>query len=557
MRVLFLFFTNPPRPFSSSVAALAPVVRAAGHEALALEVLLTREIRDVVAEIRALQPDVLAISAMSRDWPGSHRLLLELDGPDRPYVVVGGYHASLAPLDVAACPVVDAIGIGEGERALTRLLRELESGRPQTSFGGMWIRGADGFVGPAPAPDPEPDIAELPPWDYDIFGQIGDHLDKGINTFGPRIDRFLPVRAGRGCPFTCAYCSAPQWGRMHAFSDRSRRNTLPVEQLCAELARLRDRYQPAGFEFWDEHFPLQIAWLEEFAEHYPRTVGLPFKVEMHPNAASRKRLELLKKAGCVLFHCGVEAGDETLRRKTLDRRTKDSELQRVFDDCRAIGLETSASLMSMLPGETRMQAHATVELLERLRPDSFMWSNYHALPGTVLGEAAATAWPGPSRERFNDFDNIPHAIPTLQDARERDETFRELLDLQRSLVRASGATDDARPIDVPNPTRPGTPELAAFLGIDPGGRVPQRGPRLLGVVVESAVVKLEIDAPAMDPQLIVIAPRTGANCFLATDSLEFSYKGREAPGPLLDAIRAIARQLEQTEFSALVAVAEG
>ncbi|MEY3013049.1 MAG: hypothetical protein RIT45_1784 [Pseudomonadota bacterium] len=556
MKVLFLFFTDPPRPFSSSVAALAAVVRAAGHEPLALEVLLSRPIAEIAAQIAALAPDVLAVSAMSRDWPGAHRLLLDLDAPGRPFVVVGGYHASMAPADVAACATVDAIGIGEGERPLTALLSALETGRPTRSLPGMWVRGPEGFVGPPPGPDPEPDIASLPAWDYEVFGAMGAHLDAGINTFGPRIDRYLPVRASRGCPFTCAYCSAPKWGRMHAFSDVSRRNTLPVDQLCAELARLRDRYAPEGFEFWDEHFPVQLSWLEAFAEVYPRVVGLPFKVEMHPNAATRKRLTLLKRAGCVLFHCGVEAGDETLRRQTLDRRTKDSELQRVFDDCRELGLETSASLMTTLPGETRAQAHATVELLERLRPGSFMWSNYHALPGTVLGEAAVPAWPGPARARFNDFDVVEPTLPALQNAQERDQTFRELTDLQRALVRASGAEDIARPVEIPNPPRPGSPAFAAFLGIDPGGRVPQRGPRLIGVVVDPRVVTLELDAPGMEPRQVVIKPRSGGGCFVATDGLEFSYKGKDAPEPLLDAIRIIARRLARSDFEALQTAAE-
>ena len=51
MRVLLLFFTDPPRPFSSSVAALAPIVRAAGHEPVAFEVFRRRSIDAVVDQI--------------------------------------------------------------------------------------------------------------------------------------------------------------------------------------------------------------------------------------------------------------------------------------------------------------------------------------------------------------------------------------------------------------------------------------------------------------------------------------------------------------------------
>ncbi len=388
LRVLFVFFTDPPRAFSSSVAALSPVVRAEGHESEALEVFRGYTIDDVAAHIDGLAPDVLALSCMTRDWPGAHALI-DRQTTDAT-VVVGGYHASLAPREVAECAGVHAICLGEGERPMARLLDRLSRGEAPESSPGLWVRDAKsdrGWAGDAPPADSEPDIAALPWWDYEVFGSVPEAIEAGINTFGPLIDGYLPTRAGRGCPFSCAYCSAPSWGKLGRFSEKSRRNTRPVADLCDELVSLRDRYRPEGFEFWDEHFPVDLAWLEAFAEVYPERVGLPFKVEMHPNAATRPRLTLLKKAGCSLFHCGIEAGDEAFRRDVLNRRTSDARLQAVFDDCRDLGLETSASLMTMLPGETREQMKATTALLHRLKPGSFMWSNFHPLPSTVLGEA--------------------------------------------------------------------------------------------------------------------------------------------------------------------------
>ena len=111
-------------------------------------------------------------------------------------------------------------------------------------------------------------------------------------------------------------------------------------------------------------------------------------------------------AGAVRRH-----GDEELRRKTLNRRTRDIELQRVFDDCRRLGLATSASLMTTLPGETRQQTRSTTELLRRLQPGSFMWSTYQPLPGTPLGDAAVDQWPGPSRETFDDYASTAGRTP--------------------------------------------------------------------------------------------------------------------------------------------------
>lgn len=549
-RVLFIFFTDPRRAFSSSVAALSSVVRAAGHEPEALEVFREYDIDDVAAHIDALNPDVLALSCMTRDWPGAHALVDRLKSDA--LVLIGGYHASLAPKEVAECKGVDAICIGEGERPMTQLLDLLSRGeRPKHSFEGLWVRSAEGFEGDPPGADPEPDIAALPPWDYEVFGSVPDAIEAGINTFGPLIDEYLPTRAGRGCPFTCAYCSAPRWGKLGGYSNKSRRNTRPVTHLCEELASLRDRYNPEGFEFWDEHFPIDLKWLEEFAEVYPAKVGLPFKVEMHPNAATRPRLALLKKAGCSLFHCGIEAGDETFRRDVLNRRTTDARLQAVFDDCRDLGLETSASLMTMLPGETREQTKATTELLHRLKPGSFMWSNFHPLPGTVLGEAGVEHWPLPARKTFADYDQVNTSMPPAVSAQERAETFAELGALQHQLVQLAakragkdGGRPRARPIEVPVPMSPPSNALTSLLALPSPACV-------LAAAFDKGMLRVQLQHPSFDEREIRFAPLEGHSHFLRTDQFGLSYGGKEAPDALLTLLRELAGHLEGTSLEAL------
>ncbi|MFT5354478.1 MAG: anaerobic magnesium-protoporphyrin IX monomethyl ester cyclase [Polyangiales bacterium] len=549
-RVLFVFFTDPRRAFSSSVAALSAVVSAAGHEPEALEVFREYSIEDVAAHIDALNPDVLAMSCMTRDWPGAHALVDRLKTDT--LVLVGGYHASLAPLEVAECEGVDAICIGEGERPVTRLLDLLSRGEPLQTFEGLWVRSSNtGWEGDPPQADPEPDIAALPPWDYEVFGSVPDAIEAGINTFGPLIDEYLPTRAGRGCPFTCAYCSAPRWGKLGRYSESSRRNTRPVTHLCAELASLRDRYQPEGFEFWDEHFPIDLKWLEEFAEVYPKMVGLPFKVEMHPNAATRPRLALLKKAGCSLFHCGIEAGDEAFRRGVLNRRTTDARLAAVFDDCRELDLETSASLMTMLPGETREQMKATTDLLHRLKPGSFMWSNFHPLPGTVLGEAGVEHWPMPARATFSDYDQVKTSMPPAVNAQERAETFAELGALQHQLVQIAakragkeGGRPRARPIEVPVPMSPPSEALIRTLALPSPARP-------LAAAFDKGVLSVQVEHPAMGEKVIRFAPLEGHSHFVRARGFGLSYGGKEAPDTLLAMLRELAERLGGTSLEAL------
>ncbi len=558
MKVCFLFFTDPPKAFSSSVAALSAAAKAAGHETSSIEIHRKSRIEDAANQVAEIDVDVLAVSTMTRDWPGAAALLTMVGERNRAYVVAGGYHASLAPQDVAACERVDAICIGEGERPLVALLERLQRGRPSESLPGLWVRGRSGFSAPVPEADSEPDITNLPLWDYDVFGDMRAILDSGVNTFGGLVDRYLPVRASRGCPFTCTYCSAPKWGKIGKFNEEGRRNTRPVAHLCDELAVLRDRFDPEGFEFWDEHFPLALEWLEELADVYPKRVGRPFKVEMHPNAANRERLELLAKAGLSMFHCGVEAADENMRRNLLNRRTRDSVLQRVFDDCRDLGIRTSASVMTMLPGETRDQMMSTVSLLRRLEPGWFVWSSYQALPGTALGEKAVLEWPEPATERFDDYRRIDSATPAKATLDDKDDVYRAFGEYQADRVHASSQGSTAtrtrhRPDHVAGTRKVPSLEFVTLLGLSPpDATLDSRTLRVNAVVAEHGSLVIEVEGAAVPPQeLVISAIEANVRYFTSTKRLGFGYRGQSAPPILIQTLTAMARRLAPYGFDEL------
>ncbi len=549
MRVLFVFFNRPPTPFNTSVAALCAVVRDAGHERVALSVSLDDPVERSAERVAAIGGDVVAVSAMSRDWPIARALLRAL--PRGAFRVVGGYHASLAPREVAACEAVDAVCVGDGERPLRAIL----DGVPRASIPGLWVRGERGWSADPPPADPVLDIAALPRWDYDVFGGLDAIVDRGVNTFGPLVDRFLPTRASRGCPYRCAYCSAPTWGQVAGFAAGSARNVRPVEHLCDELAGLRERGALDGFEFWDEHFPVDLAWLESFAEVYPRRVGLPFKVEMHPSAANRRRLALLAEAGCALFHCGVESGDPALRRETLNRRTSDDVLAQVFADARDLGIETSASVMTGLPGETYAQALATVELLRRLAPDSFMWSSFMTLPRTVLGE------------RLRDQAG---SISSMSDA-ERDAVHAELEALRGGMVERAGV-GRARPVAVPRPmvatvAMPSEPsgeeppeelEFAAAVATSLGLRGPSSALvpafRVVSARWSGRELLIEIESSEVAARTITIAPVDGTPGYLISGGFRFAHRGAAAPAQVLSELRRLGAELDAAKWSALIAL---
>jgi hypothetical protein len=157
---------------------------------------------------------------------------------------------------------------------------------------------------------------------------------------------------------------------------------------------------------------------------------------------------------------------------------------------------------------------------------------------------------------MNDYDIVAPIRPALMTAKERDETFLELSDLQAELVRAAGDPDRARPVEIPVPPRPASGALAALLGMEPPGSALSARIRLNRAAREGSDVVIEVESTSLPPQQVVIAPRSAAGHFVATQSLQLSYRGRDAQPALLDAIKALAKRLGPAGMDSLLRAME-
>ena len=103
--------SEPYSPYSPPIAALSAAVRAGGHESVFLGFPLASAVSDAADAVARAKGDVVAVTMMSRDWPGVRSLLRIVKARTGTFTVVGGYHATLAAREVAECSSIDAICI--------------------------------------------------------------------------------------------------------------------------------------------------------------------------------------------------------------------------------------------------------------------------------------------------------------------------------------------------------------------------------------------------------------------------------------------------------------
>ncbi len=276
-----------------------------------------------------------------------------------PRVIIGGPHATYFTDECGKH--ADFVARGEAFRTLRRILEgELE---PGIHFDGEQL--AEGF----PMPNREIVYRKYP------------------------VLRESPIRSiitSLGCPYACSYCYAPEWNKMYSGFDHHQRS---VDELVAEGREIRDRWGARMIYFQDDIFGYNMAWLPEFAERWPREVGIPWhcqiRLELTRHATGDRRLDLLKRGGCTGITLAIEAGDAFMREHVLNRPMPEG---LILEGCAKIknrGMTLRLEQILAIPFSTLETDLATLRLNNIINPEMAWTSILAPYGGTLMGDISS------------------------------------------------------------------------------------------------------------------------------------------------------------------------
>ena len=382
MKVLFVEYSFD-KMFNSGPAALSAVLKRAGHDVQLLPVNPKLEKEEFFRQFREHSPDLVACSSMTFQWEGVKRFTGHLREISSVPVVVGGYHPTFWPEEVIATDSVDFLCRGEGEGAIVELADALEKGEDPSGIANLWVKKKDGAIVKNAIRPTVGNLDDLPYWDRDIF-RFEEFMESVASMTMFHEKYIIPVAAGRGCPYTCTYCSNTALLKMYKGNGRFIRHRS-VPHLMGELEYLVERYPKVRFfEFWDEIFALNPKWLGEFADAYSKSVNLPYSVFLRLEQCNDTTLGYLADSNCKLVLMGVEAGNVDYRKEHLNRKMGNDKILRAFQKVLEFGIESVALNMIGLPHETPSLIRETIDLNRNLDPDILCVFVYQAFPGTPL-----------------------------------------------------------------------------------------------------------------------------------------------------------------------------
>jgi radical SAM superfamily enzyme YgiQ (UPF0313 family) len=404
LRVLFVAQQIDYEP--QGVMHLSSALKAAGHQ---VELAVASH-HDPVAVAREFQPDVAAYSVIT----GSQRTYLEVNRRIKAelpgvFSVFGGPHPTFFP-EMVESEGVDGICRGEGETAMVELVGALSDGGPTAVLElDNWSFRHNGHIIANPVRPYIEDLDSLPLPDRALVYERDPITARG------KIKHFL---TGRGCPYNCTYCfnhalSEIYRGKGRRFRQRS------VDNVVEEIRWVRDHYPLEFVVFVDDTFVLSESWLAEFAETYPRQVGLPFFCNTRANLVTEAQVRLLKEAGCHSVSMGIETASDRLRNDLLKRRMSQEQILEAARLIRQGGLHFTTTNMIGLPTSSLDDDLDTLHLNIQARPSYAHVFIFQPYPRTELGEF--------SREHdwvvgtFDDIGEVAwdHSVLNFDDAHKR------------------------------------------------------------------------------------------------------------------------------------------
>lgn len=247
-------------------------------------------------------------------------------------VLFGGPQASVVDVEtLIAFPFVDLVLRGEAETSLPLLIAELLNKAQLDRVAGLTYR--DGSQvrrngnGPAIL-----DLDSLPSPAY--------HLSQCLDGA-----RTASIELGRGCPFSCTFCSTNDFFR------RNFRLRSPMRVL-RDMRDISEKYSIRNFDLVHDMFTVDKRRVTAFCEAMIASGdGFTWSCSARTDCVDESLLELMARSGCRSVFFGVEAGSPRMQ-KIIDKHLDPQRAEEIIDIAEKLGIGTTVSLITGFPEET-------------------------------------------------------------------------------------------------------------------------------------------------------------------------------------------------------------
>ena len=315
------------------LAMVAGALLARGFEVDILDIDAQKaSLEDVLKIIDERKTKMVGLSVTTPVFKNALRLCEQIKAR-RPDVktCLGGYHASMEPMECLEPQEIDFVVKGEGELTIVELACAVQEGATRDKLAridGLFFKDQGAKVA-----NPRRELIA----DLDTLPMPARHLLPNQNYTYPdtRYNPVFPVFTSRGCPGKCAFCQ-----QYHVTGRKLRLRS--ASKVADEIEHLIKVYRAREIHIWDDMFssnPKHVFGLRDELKKRGIKIPICFAAGIRVDTATPEILQAMREMCGYSVAFGVESGSQQI----LDKCSKGITLEQARDavrNAKQAGLET-------------------------------------------------------------------------------------------------------------------------------------------------------------------------------------------------------------------------
>ena len=309
------------------------------------------------------QYDIVGLSVFTSQLPHAIEISNQIRGKTK--IVWGGIHCLLDPQSILNKFQNDYVISGEGEIPFLKLIDYFNgAGLPLEEIKGLCYM----MNGRIKLSDPYfmKNINEIADINYYNLPYLKRYIERD-NYYFSRKFKSVEIVTGRGCPWDCSFCINSIF-RKHKAYYRSKE----ITKIIRELTPIINDFGIEEISLRDDDFFANKTLVNSWSG-FAREKGLLWSANARYNyikegILNSEKLRDLSDSGLYALGMSVEAGDEEIRNKIINKKLKDSEIYNAVDIIKKsnVNISINTSFVVYFPGDTIGNRIKNINLMDYL-----------------------------------------------------------------------------------------------------------------------------------------------------------------------------------------------
>lgn len=239
---------------------------------------------------------------------------------------------------------VDVVVRGEAEDSLPPLISVLSKGKRLNKIKGLTYRNHRFIVKSPDAP---------------LLAHLDNLPMPAYHLFPYKIENPVAIDIGRGCPFSCSFCSTSRFWKKQ-FRLKS------IDRIINEIKTLKSTYQVDSFSFMDDLFTVNGEWLQTLcARLILEDLNIAWTCSARIDCVSPEVLQKMVKAGCQAIFYGVETGSPKMQ-KMIQKNLNLKKVPEIVEATLNSKMDATLSFIAGFCEESEDDLMQTMDLIQTL-----------------------------------------------------------------------------------------------------------------------------------------------------------------------------------------------